>query len=155
MKDFMKNLHPSIKFAFEHSTQEISFLDMKIQDANSQQPCTENSLTVPHFYTSTPTTHLNSKKTLFYRRLLDVIPSLQMQDTTKRTQFPCNISPCQKIPFRNHHSQHLQSSTPTPCHSSLQNPKGIKFQNCPPSCNPILIGRKTILQVNRDHWHII
>ena len=30
MKDFMKNLHPTIKFTFEHSTQEISFLDTKI-----------------------------------------------------------------------------------------------------------------------------
>ena len=30
MKHFMKNLHPTIKFTFEHSTQEISFLDMKI-----------------------------------------------------------------------------------------------------------------------------
>ena len=29
MKDFMNNLHPTIKFTFEHSTQEISFLDMK------------------------------------------------------------------------------------------------------------------------------
>ena len=30
MKDFMNNLRPTIKFTFEHSTQEISFLDMKI-----------------------------------------------------------------------------------------------------------------------------
>ena len=30
MKDFMNNLHPTIKFTFEHSTQKISFLDMKI-----------------------------------------------------------------------------------------------------------------------------
>ena len=30
MKDFMNNLHPTIKFTFEHSTQEISFLDMNI-----------------------------------------------------------------------------------------------------------------------------
>ena len=30
MKEFMSNLHLAIKFTFEHSTQEISFLDMKI-----------------------------------------------------------------------------------------------------------------------------
>ena len=30
MKDFMDNLHFTIKFTFEHSTQEISFLDTKI-----------------------------------------------------------------------------------------------------------------------------
>ena len=29
-KDIMNNLHPTIKFTFEHSTQDISFLDMKI-----------------------------------------------------------------------------------------------------------------------------
>ena len=30
MTDFMNNLQPTIKFTFEHSIQEISFLDMKI-----------------------------------------------------------------------------------------------------------------------------
>ena len=30
MKNFMNNLHPTIKFTFEDSTREISFLDMKI-----------------------------------------------------------------------------------------------------------------------------
>ena len=30
MKHFMNNLHPTIKFTFEHSIQEITFLDMKI-----------------------------------------------------------------------------------------------------------------------------
>ena len=30
MKEFTNNLHPTIKFTFKHSTQEISFLDMKI-----------------------------------------------------------------------------------------------------------------------------
>ena len=30
MKNFINNLHPTSKFIFEHSTQDISFLDMKI-----------------------------------------------------------------------------------------------------------------------------
>ena len=30
MKDFMNNLHPTIRFTFEHCTQGISFLDMKV-----------------------------------------------------------------------------------------------------------------------------
>ena len=30
LQDFMKHLHPAIKFTFQHSTQEVSFLDMKI-----------------------------------------------------------------------------------------------------------------------------
>ena len=31
LQDFMNDLHPTIKYTFQHSTQEISFLDMKIQ----------------------------------------------------------------------------------------------------------------------------
>ena len=31
LQDFMNHLHPTIKFIFQHSTQQISFLDMKIQ----------------------------------------------------------------------------------------------------------------------------
>ena len=31
LQDFMKHLHPTIKFTFQHSTQQISFLDMKVQ----------------------------------------------------------------------------------------------------------------------------
>ena len=79
--DFMNNLNPTIKFTFEHSTQEIPFLDIKIhikQAANSQQPCAENSLAVLPFYASTPTTHSNAKKALFSHRLLDTTSSLQM-----------------------------------------------------------------------------
>ena len=30
LQDFMKHLHPAIKFTLQHSTQEVSFLDMKI-----------------------------------------------------------------------------------------------------------------------------
>ena len=37
MKDFMNNLHPKIKLTFEHSTQEISFLDMKIHIGTDQK----------------------------------------------------------------------------------------------------------------------
>ena len=40
MKDFMNSLHPTIKFTFEHSTQEISFLDMKIHIGADHKPST-------------------------------------------------------------------------------------------------------------------
>ena len=33
MKDFMNNVHPTIKFTFERSTQKISFLDIKVHIA--------------------------------------------------------------------------------------------------------------------------
>ena len=37
MKDFMNNLYHTIKFTFEHSTQDISFLDMKIHIGPDQK----------------------------------------------------------------------------------------------------------------------
>ena len=40
MKDFMNNLHPTIKFNFELSTQEIPFLDMKIHIGADCKPST-------------------------------------------------------------------------------------------------------------------
>ena len=73
MSDFMSKLNPTIKFTIEHSIRQISFLDIKIHMGadHSQQTCTENPLTVPEFYTSTPTAHSNAKRTLFSRILSD------------------------------------------------------------------------------------
>ena len=87
MKNFMNSLHPTIKFTFEHFTQEISFLDIKIHigaDCNSQQPCTENPLTLPHFYASTPTTHSHANEALFSLRLRDITSSLLMTTYYKK-----------------------------------------------------------------------
>ena len=73
MKDFMNNLRPTIKFTFEHSTRQISFLDMKIHIGGDRKLSTtlyrKNPVTLAQFYTSTPTTLLNAKKALFSRRL--------------------------------------------------------------------------------------
>ena len=63
----MNNLNLTIKFIFEHSTQEISFLGMKIYvraDHKLSTTLYRNPLTVPHFYLSTPTTLSNAKKAL-------------------------------------------------------------------------------------------
>ena len=90
--------------------QEISSLDMKIQlgadqTPNSQLPWTENPLTEPHFYTSTPTTHSNAKKALFSYKALDTTFILQMTPSYKEifilSHNSHNFSPCHKIPFRN------------------------------------------------------
>ena len=76
--------------------------------------------------------------------------------TTKRTRLPYSICPCQEISFRSHHLQHLQIPRPLLWHPSQQNHQGIRFQNCTPSYAPLLIRRKTILQVSTRplayHW---
>ena len=71
LQDFMNHLHPTIKFTFQHSTQQISFLNIKYtleQTANYPQNCTENPLTARHFYTFTPTIHSSVKKALFFHK---------------------------------------------------------------------------------------
>ena len=79
MKDFMNNLHPTIKFTFEHSTQEISFLDMKIHiGTDSRLSATlyrkpTDCATLLH-----PTAHSNAKKALSFHKLSDTTSSLQM-----------------------------------------------------------------------------
>ena len=66
MKDFMNNLQPTIKFTFEHSTQEISFLDMKdpyrnrLQTVNNLQPlCVTSTLPLQ------PVTQMQRKNCFF------------------------------------------------------------------------------------------
>ena len=62
---------------------------------------------------TTPFTHLNAKKTFSYK-LLDT--TLIANDTIlqKELDYLNSISPCQKISFRNHHPEHVQSSPPLP-----------------------------------------
>ena len=153
MKDFMNNLHPTIKFTFEHSTQEISFLDMKIHIR------TDHKLSTTLYRKPTDCAallHFHSNHSLKCKESPVFSQALRYNLTTKRTWFSYNISPCQKIPSRSHHSQYLQSPPPLSRYSSLQNPEGIKFHICPPSRNSILIRRKTILQVSSRplayHW---
>ena len=81
MKDFMNNLHPTIKFTFEHSTQEISFLEMKIRIGADCKLSTTlywkptHCAALLHFHS---THSLKCKKALFSHRLLDITSSLQV-----------------------------------------------------------------------------
>ena len=160
MKNFMKNLHPTIKFTFEHSTQEISSLDMKIH-VGTDHKLSKTLYSKPtdcavllHFHSNHS---LKWKESIVFSQALRynllIVDDIILQKTTR---LPYSISLHQKIPLRNHYAQHLQSSPPRLWHLSLQNPQGIKFQNCPPSCDPVLIGWKTILQVSTTpltyHW---
>ena len=144
--DFMNNLTPTIKFTFEHSTQERSFLDMKIHIGADHKL---SATLYRSFYTST----YHSLKCKEKKKIFTTIPTIEpshyrWHPTTKRTGFSHSISPCQKILFRNHHSKYFQNPPPLPWHPSPQNPQGIKFQNSPPNCDATLTRRKKLLQVS-------
>ena len=92
---------------------------------------------------------VKSKQSIVFSQVLRY--SLLIADHTiqkKENLITFSISPFQKMPFGNHHSQNLQSSPPLSWHPSPQNPQSIDFQNCPSSCDPMLTGRKTILQLS-------
>ena len=117
MKDFMNNLHPTIKFTFEHSTQEISFLDMKIHiGTDSRLSATlyrkpTDCTTLLHFHSNRS---LKCKEGIVFSQALRY--NLLIADDTllQKELDSLAISPRQTIPFRNYHSQNLQSSPPLP-----------------------------------------
>ena len=79
------------------------------------------------------------------------------QFTTKSTRFPCNISPCQKIPIRHHHPQHLQSPPPKPSRDTLLHKTTMASgpTNVLSVITPYSIKGKICSQSVRDQWHII
>ena len=113
-------------------------------------------MTVPHFYTSTPTTHSNAKKALFSRRLLDTASSLQMTTYYKKNSIPLQYLSLPENTFLKLSLVTSLKLSPALVTLFSTEPQGIKFQICPPSCDPILIRRKTILQVSTRplayHW---
>ena len=128
MKDFMNHLHPTIKFISEHSTQEISFLDMKICIGADRKLSTTlyrkptDCAPLLHFHSNHS---LKCKESIVFLQALRY--NLLIADNNVLQQeldslaifllarkYPlevinCNISksPCQKIPIRSNHSQHL------------------------------------------------
>ena len=81
LQDFMNHLHPTIKFTFQHSTQHISFLDMKIQIRADcklsiilyRKPT--NCAILLHFHSNHS---LKCKESIISHKLLDTTSSLQM-----------------------------------------------------------------------------
>ena len=145
----MNNVHPTIKFTFEGSTQKISFLYIKVHiaadcklSATLYRKPTDCVALLP-FHSNHS---LNAKKALFSRRLLDTTSSLQMT-----TYYKKNSIPLQYLSLPENTFLKLSLVTSLKLSSALvtlfsTEPQGIKFQICPPSCDPLLIRRKTILQ---------
>ena len=104
---------------------------------------------------TTPFTHLNARKTFSYK-LLDT--TLIANDTIlqKELDYLTVSLLARKYPLeiitRNMFKALLHSRDAL----LYRTPQGIKFQNSPPSCDPILTGRKTIIQISMGplayHW---
>ena len=96
-KDLMNNLHTTIKFTFEHSTQEISFLDMKINSGADRKLSTTlyrkptDCTALLHFHSNHS---LKCKESIVFSQALRY--NLLTADYTllqKKTQFSQSISP--------------------------------------------------------------
>ena len=91
MKDFMNNLHPMIKFTFEHSTQEISFPDMKIHIGADRKLSTTlyrkrtDCAALLHFHSNHS---LKCKESIVFSQVLDITSSLQMTTYYKKNLIP-------------------------------------------------------------------
>ena len=122
---------------------------------NSQQPCTENPLTVSHSYTSTPTTHLNAKKALFSQRLLDIASSLQMKTYYKKNLVPLqHLSLSETPPGR-----HTRSTFKALLHSHdtlfYRTQKTSSSRSALPVLTPYSLKGRQFSKSVQDHWHII
>ena len=117
LQDFMNHLQPTIKFTFQHSIQQISFLDMNIQIGADRKLSTlyrkpTDCAALLHFHFNHS---LKCKESIVFSPALRY--NLLIADDNllqKELDSPHNISPCQKIPVTYHHSQHLQGPPPLP-----------------------------------------
>ena len=81
LRNFMSHLHLAIKFTYQHTTQQIFFLDMKIRIGADHKLSTTlyrkptDHATLPHFYSNNSP---SAKKTSFSHMLSDTTYSLQM-----------------------------------------------------------------------------
>ena len=91
MKDFMNNLHLTIKFTFEHSTQEIFYLDKKIYVRADTKLSTTlykkptDCTALLHFHSHHT---LKCKKAVLSHKLLKTTSSLQMTPNFKNNSTP-------------------------------------------------------------------
>ena len=79
----MNHFHPTFEFTFQHSIQQMSFLDMKIHIRADQKPST-TLVRKRDLYFSTQTTHSSAKKASFFDKSTDAISLLQMKTYYKR-----------------------------------------------------------------------
>ena len=87
----MNHVDPTIKFTTEHSTQEISFKDMKVHIRTDYKLSTTlhaTPMSLLHFYAPTLTTHRSVKKVSFCHKPSDTTSSLQVRVYYKKNLIP-------------------------------------------------------------------
>ena len=129
----------------------MSFLDMKIHIRADHK--LSATLTILHFHIS-----LNQMQR---KHCFLTIPKIEpfhyrWHPTTKRTGFSHNISPCQKIPFRNYHTKHFQNPPPLLWHTLLhRTPKASSSRTVLPIVTLHLPEGRNFSKSVQDRWHIL
>ena len=153
MEDFINNIHPKMKFIFDYSSQEISFLDIKIHiwSQSLHSPVHKTCLyrkpvdftAILHFHSNHS---LKSKESFVFSKSLRC--NLLITDSTL-LQNELNSLTAFFLARQNssENSSLAISSKPSssPVTPFFTDPQGIKFQDSSPNCDTIRTGRKTPL----------
>ena len=160
LQDFMNHLHPTIKLTFQHSTQQTSFLDMKIHIRSDRKLSTTlyrkptDCATLLHFHSNHSLKFKESivfSQVLRYNRLKadDNLLQKELYSLTISLlagKYPLDVI-THKISKALLHSRETLLREPSKKESS---PRTL-----PPIVTPYSIVGKCFSQSVRDRWHII
>ena len=159
MKDFMNNLHSRIKFTFEHSTQEISFLDMKIHIGADRKLSTTlyrkptDCAALLHFHSNHSLKCKESivfSQALIYNILIADDSVLQKELDSLATSLLARKYPLEVI--THNISKALLHSRDTLLYRT---PKASSSRSVLPVVTPYSSKGRQFSKSVRDHWHII
>ena len=159
MKDFMNNLHPTIKFTFDHSTQEISFLDMKIHIGADRKLSTTlyrkptDCAALLHFHSNHS---LKCKESIVFSQALRYNLLIADDNVLQKEFDSLTISLlARKYPLEvitHNISKALLHSRYTLLHRT---PKASSSRSVLPVVTPYSPGGRQFSKSVRNHWHII
>ena len=159
MKDYMNNLRLMIKFTFEHSTQEISFLDMKIHIVADCKLSTTlyrkptDSATLLHFHSNHS---LKCKESIVFSQalrynLLIADDNVLQKKLDSLTIFLLARKYPLEVITRNISKALLHS-----CYTLLhRTPKASSSRSALPVVTPYSFEGRQFSKSVRNHWHII
>ena len=159
MKDFMNNLDPTIKFTFEHSTLEISFLDMKIHIGADRKLSTTlyrkptDCAALLHFHSNHSLKCKESivfSQALIYNILIADDSVLQKELDSLATSLLARKYPLEVI--THNISKALLHSRDTLLYRT---PKASSSRSVLPVVTPYSSKGRQFSKSVRDHWHII
>ena len=158
MKDFMNNLHPTIKFPFEHSNQEISFLDRKIHIGADCKLSTTlyrkptNCAALLHFHSNHS---LKCKERIAFSQALRYNPLIADDTILQKELNSLTLSlPARKYPLEiitRNISKALLHSRDTLLYRT---PRTSSSRTALPVVTLYSLERRQFSKSVRDHWHI-